>query len=131
MKIDRKTSQELAQQAFVNNSVAGGTVATQMHISEQDGGINISLNSPSLTEDNYHLELGLNTLTLYTSYGEGHTDDAGQPHRPTSARAFPIPSNVDRDEIEAVFEGNSLHIRLPFTNEKEVRRSIPIRTNYY
>ncbi len=132
MKIDRKISRQLAKQALVGNAIAGGSVGTQMKVEEKPEGITLHIVNPSLTEENYHLELNKGTLNLYTSYGEGRVDEEGNPHRPTAIQVFPIANMVNKEEIDAVFEDNTLKIHLPFypNNEDPKRREIPIRSRY-
>lgn len=132
MKIDRKLSKELAQKALVSSAIAGGSVATRMKVVEKKEGIVIHLKNASLNEENYHLELDNNKLVLYTLYGEGSPNpEGGLPYRATTVQVFPIAHIVDREEIDAVFEGGVLEIHLPFLpNREEENREIPIRSRY-
>ena len=132
MKIDHNISQELAQQAIINSEIAGGIAASQMEVKEEPQGVTITLKIPSLNEDNYHLELNNQGLVLYTLYGISEEEDALESsQRPAEVKVFPTPPNIDRDEIEAVFEGSKLQIFLPFkSGDEEENREIPIRSRY-
>lgn len=131
MKIDQALVTNLANTAVASSGVTGGATPSVMQAKEYKKGVEIIVKTASLTDESYRLEVKDNQLVLYTSYGVGGFDKDGNAQKPTTIRVFPIANQVNKEEIDALFEEGALHIFLPFQEGKEdTRQEIPIRTKY-
>lgn len=96
------------------NTISGGVVMTSMDLLQNQDGFVANVSTPTLGEENYHIEVQNNQLRLFVFLNDSlHTSDA-KAKVPSFFRVFPIPPFVDGEKIEAVFENNELKIYAPF-----------------
>ena len=115
MRPSQNITKELAQQAIIGSLIGGGVAQSEVIMEKTDEGLLLKVTTPSLQEDDYHLQIDRENLMVYSGFGEQIME------RPTFARMFPMPSKVDRDRVEAIFEAGTLKIFLPFLSEEDMK----------
>ena len=115
------------------NTIAGGTVATKVNVRKGDNRLIIQVNAPSINSDSFNIYVHGNQLVVYTTLSDvdemAHEDAHSSRHMaPLFNRTFNIPTTVDKEQIDAVFEDGRLKILLPFgANEDTPAKRIDIR----
>lgn len=100
------------------NTINGGVTMTTVEVGQNEEGVFVHLQNPSLGGENYHVELKPTHLTVFTTLEPADEfQDQEEENKvvvPTFIRNFPVPGNVDEDKIEATFENGVLTIFAPF-----------------
>lgn len=124
----KNISTQLARQGWLMNAMGGGVARTNIDVKHHDEGIELVIDTPSLSDTSYQLEVHQGTLVVYTSFGASDTELEGEKRNPTTVRKFPLMPQIAHDEIDAVFDDGKLHIYMPFLPGKpEAPRNIYIR----
>lgn len=96
------------------NTISGGVVMTSMDLLQNQEGFVANVSTPTLGEENYHIEVQNNQLRLFVFLNHSLYASDTNAKVPAFFRVFPIPPFVDGEKIEAVFENNELKIYAPF-----------------
>lgn len=108
----------LAKQANALNTLNGGVTATNVELREESNRYVARFYNIALKEENYHVEINNNSLTVYATLPESSDLDAESQEKkliiPCYIQTFPIPAFIDVSKIEARFEDDSLYVIAPF-----------------
>ena len=115
------------------NTISGGTVATKVNVKKANDHVVIQVNAPSINSDSFNIYVHGDQLVVYTTLSDvdevAHEETHSSRHMaPLFNRTFNIPTTVDKEQIDAVFEDGRLRIMLPFgANEDTPAKRIDIR----
>jgi len=104
----------------------------QLDISEIDDHIKITAELPGLDREDVNVNLVDDVLTI-SGEKKKEVEEEGENYYRTERtygafeRAVRLPSEIDADEVDAVFEKGVLTITLPKTEEMETRQQITVR----
>ncbi|MFA0963161.1 Hsp20/alpha crystallin family protein [Roseivirga sp. BDSF3-8] len=125
---------QIADFTDFSNTIGGGRVGVKFQVTEYDEYKHIEVKAPSVSAENMkvNIEDGALIIAATLSFnregeenGEFFTKEAKVPY---FFRVIPLDQNIDTGDIQAVHEGDTLHIKLTYKNEKrKTWRSIPIR----
>ncbi len=136
MEAQKNLFRELAEHALVSSVMGGGVAQSSVEFERTAEGIVMKVQTPSLNESNYHLQINLGNLLLYTVFNKPEGADIHEelPEgsvQPTFIRSFPISPKVDKLRIEAVYDEGMLKVLLPFLPEEKLKpRNIDIKKYY-
>lgn len=104
------------------NTIGGGVALTTVDIDKQSDHLTINISAPSMSSDAFNIFIRGNQLVVYSVLHEVDLfeDEAKQSARhmvPVFNRVFDIPSIVDADQIEALYEQGILKLHLPYTHD--------------
>ena len=127
MKSKIKIPNEILASIDFNNSLSGGSVEPTMQITEQDYAFEIDVKMPSLSPENFKIDIVENQLWLYTMQSVlNNTDKNG--FMPRTIGNMVLPEIVDREAITANYENKAWKITLPKDNDKKgFRKHIDIK----
>lgn len=114
----------IAPQLDLLNTLGGGIAQATMRVDQREKGVIVRVAAPSVQPDNFHVVLNNNHLTVYADYRHTPEDKLVAP---LFTRTMALPANLDQSRIDAVFEGNELHIRIPFQDPAAKQREINIK----
>lgn len=114
MKLSKNSLAGFGNQIDLANTINGGVTLTSFKIQQNEEGYIVTLQNPGFDQDNYHVELKADRLTVYTTLNDTTDTAAKKPIIPTFIRHLPVPASVDTDRIEAIFEEDYLKIIAPF-----------------
>lgn len=100
------------------NTLGGGTAQAAMQIDKREKGVVVRVAAPSVSPRNFHVVLNENVLTVYAEFRHSPTDALAAP---LFSRVLQLPAGLDRSRIDAVFEGQELHVRIPYQASPEPR----------
>jgi HSP20 family protein len=114
MKLDafKGMGEELALIGAIN----GGAVATSLQLMQADKQLIAEVHTPTLTEENYHIDITGNQLRLFVFK---YVPNGNDRKVPLFARIFPIPPFVDAEGIEAVYDDGLLRIIAPIREGRD------------
>ena len=101
-------------------------------LSETENDLRVSAELPGLTENDIHLDVDDETITLSGEKHEEQEEESGGRHwREISYGSFqreiPLPCRVDTSRVKATFKNGTLRVSLPKSEEdKARRRTVPI-----
>ena len=126
---NRELLRGLLKQTDYLNTANGGTSMTSFEFSKSEFNFVITIKSPSMSAEAFHIMLDYNQLTVYTVLdGFDDFEDDDLVKIPLFIRTFEVPSFVDIENIEAVYENEELSILLPFKSPQEnAHRMIDIK----
>lgn len=128
---NRELLRGLLKQTDYLNTANGGTSMTSFDLVRNDYSFVISVKSPAMPADVFNIMLDFNQLTIYTvlaGFDEFENDEDELVKIPIFIRTFEIPSFVDIENIEAIYENEELKVFLPFKSPQEnAHRSIDIK----
>lgn len=133
MEIQNNLFKQLAEEALMASVMGGGVAQSSVELEKTNDGVVMKVQTPSLNESNYHLQVNMGNLMLYTVFNKpkGANIYEEQPKnsvQPTFVRSFPISPKVDKSKIDAVYDEGMLKIFLPFLNEEKLKpRNIDIK----
>lgn len=134
MKVDKGLMKDIAQQALVGNAVTGGIAQSNFEITKTDEGLLLRLNTPSLDESAYRIQVAKGTLMLFTMFKSSFVDNTNeegeeeQEIQPAIIHNYPLPPKVNQDKIEAIFDHGELRVYLPFYQDGDLKpRNIDIQ----
>jgi HSP20 family protein len=127
---NKEDIEELLREVNLNNTVNGGTASTSINIIGSDEKLIIKVNAPGVKADAYNIILNFNKITISTWIKEGYEYKSFAYRTilvPLFVKTFDIPALVDLEKIEAIYEGGTLDVILPFKgNIDELQRVIPV-----
>jgi HSP20 family protein len=102
-------------------------------VSETENEIKVSAELPGLDEENVDVSLSPGVLTISGEKKEETKEERENYYRAERAygafrRAVPLPTEVDTDGAEAVFQKGVLTVTLPKTAETQERKKIAVQT---
>lgn len=128
MKFNKEILTEIANQIDLLNTINGGVSMTSVNIVQGEDNFTIKVKTPGINKYAYHVELNNNKLLIYTLLQVEKNDGAVQV--PSFVKYFPIPKDVNSDEIEAVYEGGELNVIVPFNSYNQGQNQRKIDINY-
>ncbi|WP_157638054.1 Hsp20/alpha crystallin family protein [Flexithrix dorotheae] len=111
MKTDKNISKLLTQNLNFLNGINGGVAMTTVEAESLESGILLNIQTPSLQEEHFEIELNENLLVIKTIFP--HLGENG-----FLTRTFPLIDKIDKAGIEASFEEGILKISLPYSSTK-------------
>lgn len=118
------------------NTLYGGSSMTTMDVQREDDRLVITLSAPGVSANSFNVLVEGNKLVLYTLLvgtpirQTDSLEEEAIPQRlavPMFLRVLDIPTFVDADQIEAVYESGKVLVLLPFKNEEHLHRRIDIK----
>lgn len=100
------------------NTLGGGVAQAAMRIDKREKGVVVRIAVPSVDPNNFHIVLNENVLTVYAEFRHSPDDELAAP---LFSRVLQLPKGLDLTRIDAVFEGQELHIRIPYQPNAEPR----------
>lgn len=125
MKVDSGLMKEIAQQAVFTAPLSGGVAQSDFEITRTDEGLLLKLNTPSLKQNAYHVQVVKGNLMLYTVFKSSLVENAEdsdeeQGVRPTFVHQYPLSPKINQDKIEAIFDHGELRVYLPFFSDDDM-----------
>ena len=114
MIIDKTLTKKLVAQAQSEISSFGGTVPTQLSLSEQEDGYLLCIHAPSVEAESYKVEVKKGHLIITSFIYFDHNKV------PRFVQAFPILPHVDSYGIEATYVDGELRIFAPFKGDNNL-----------
>lgn len=114
------------------NTLYGGSSQTTMKVEREDERLVINLTAPGVSANSFNVlvegsKLVLYTLLVHTSARQGDEANGQRLAVPMFLRVLDIPSFVDADQIEAVYDHGRVKVMLPFKDEETMHRRIDIK----
>jgi HSP20 family protein len=119
------------------NTLYGGSSMTTMDVQREEDRLVITLSAPGVNTSAFNVLVEGNKLVLYTllvsssnQLGNDSLDPDTIPQRlavPMFLRVLDIPTFVNADQIEAIYEEGQVMVLLPFKNEEQLHRRIDIK----
>lgn len=114
------------------NTLYGGSSQTTMKVEREDERLVIKLAAPGVSANAFNVlvegtKLVLYTLLVHTSARRGDEANGQRLAVPMFLRVLDIPSFVDADQIEAVYDHGQVKVMLPFKDEESLHRRIDIK----
>jgi HSP20 family molecular chaperone IbpA len=127
MKRKVKIPTEILANIDFNNTLAGGSVESNMQINEQNDFIEIDITIPTVSPDLFKVEIIDNNLMVYTMQAV-LTNTIKNGFMPRTIGNITLPHNIDREAISATYENKIWKITLPKNNEKNgFRKQVDIK----
>jgi HSP20 family protein len=117
MKFNKDLLTEIANQIDLINTINGGVSMTSVNIIQEADHYIIKVKTPGINKFAYHVELTNNKILIYTLLKVDKRDS--EVEVPSFIQYFPIPNEVNTDDIQADFEDGELKVKVPFNNEQE------------
>jgi HSP20 family protein len=104
-----------------------GAFSPQVDVTETDGQIKISAELPGLDDEDIDVSLSDDVLTISGEKKAEKEEEGENYYRAERSygafrRAIPLPSEVDADKVDAVFQKGVLTITLPKTGETKAKK---------
>ncbi|CAN5115686.1 hypothetical protein BH23BAC1_BH23BAC1_14030 [soil metagenome] len=128
MKFNKDLITEIANQIDLLNTINGGVSMTSVDIIQGEDNFTIKVKTPGINKYAYHVEISNNKLLIFTLLQVDKIE--GTVQVPSFVKYFPIPKDVDSDEIEAVYEDGVLKVIVPFNKDNLVQKQRKIDINY-
>lgn len=114
------------------NTLYGGSSQTIMKVEREDERLVINLTAPGVSANSFNVlvegsKLVLYTLLVHTSARQGDEENGQRLAVPMFLRVLDIPSFIDADQIEAVYDHGQVKVMLPFKDEESLHRRIDIK----
>ena len=114
----------IAPQLDLLNTLGGGIAQATMRIDKQEQGVVVHVAAPSVSPENFHVVLNENVLTVFAEFRHSPEDKTAAP---LFSRVLQLPAGLDLSRIDAVFEGQQLHVRIPYQAASPESREINIK----
>ncbi len=116
---------DFVHQIDTMNTIGGGVATTAVNIDKHTDNITIKIKAPTLSSESFNIFLQGNKLIVYSVLNDNNVlgdeeSDASKAARhmiPLFNEVFEIPSIVDRDQIDAVYEEDMLRVIMPFNGD--------------
>jgi HSP20 family protein len=128
MKFNKDILTEIANQIDLLITINGGVSMTSVDIVQGVDNFTIKVKTPGINKYAYQVEINNNKLLIYTLIQVERNEGAVQ--LPSFVKYFPIPKDVNFDEIEAVYEDGELKVIVPYNTENKVQNQRKIDINY-
>ena len=125
---DKALLRSLLQQGDLANTINGG--ASETYISAEKGNSNVVIKAfaAGVHSSDFKVTLNKNRLILSRHLNEAHQANGSERLLvPAFMRYFDLPSNVEKDGIEAYYEGGVLRVIVPMQREQDLNRDITIK----
>lgn len=136
MKAIENVFQGTGGQLDLLNTLYGGSSQATFNVDKADDKLVVRLKAPGVGPEAFNVLVEGNKLVLYTlltTRTESEDDDEEQEiHRlavPMFMRVLDIPTFVDSDQIDAVYEHGRVTVTLPFKDEEQLHRRIDIKNS--
>ncbi|MFC4792315.1 Hsp20/alpha crystallin family protein [Hymenobacter endophyticus] len=100
------------------NTLGGGIAQASLRVDKREKGVVVRIAAPSVSPNNFHVVLNENTLTVFAEFRHSPEDQLAAP---LFSRVLELPAGLDAARIDAVFEGQELHVRIPYQDNAEPR----------
>ncbi len=132
MKAIENVFQGTSGQVDLLNTLYGGSSQTTMNVEREDERLVITLSAPGVSANSFNVLVEGGKLVLYTLLvsSSKQTQEDGVNQRlavPMFLRVLDIPSFVDADQIEAIYEHGQVIVMLPFKDKEHLHRRIDIK----
>ncbi|GGG39012.1 Hsp20/alpha crystallin family protein [Hymenobacter glacieicola] len=122
--ISKDFIRNIAPQLDLLNTLGGGIAQATMRIDKQEKGVVVRVAAPSVSPEKFHVVLNNNVLTVFAEYRHSDEDKVAAP---LFTRTLTLPATLDLSRIDAVFQGQELHVRIPYHNAATEPREINIK----
>lgn len=123
---NKELLRSLLKKGDILNTINGGGILTHVQSFDKDYERVITIKAPSVPSESYSIVLNENDLIVFSVLTQGAEQNTPEELMavPRFMKVFKIPNTINREKIEAVFEGNELRLILPFKlgKERELRR---------
>jgi len=116
---------DFVHQIDTMNTIGGGAATTTVNIDKHVDNITITIKAPTLNSESFNIFLQGNKLIVYSVLNnndvlaeeESEARKAARHMIPLFNKVFDIPSIVDREQIDAVYEEGMLRVIMPFNGD--------------
>lgn len=122
--ISKDFIRNIVPQLDLLNTLGGGIAQAAMRIDKQEQGVVVHVAAPSVPPENFHVVLNENVLTVFAEFRHSPEDQLAAP---LFSRVLQLPAGLDLSRIDAVFEGQELHVRIPYLAASSKSREIDIK----
>lgn len=121
---DKAFLRDIAHQLDLFNTIGGGVSKTYVDIKKKKKSAVISFWAAGVTPESFKIVLHNNQLTVFSVL---QSQENPQLFAPLFNRTFLLPPQVDLSNIEAIFHGGSLKIKLPYYDSTNRPKEIQIK----
>jgi len=110
---------------FDNDNLWSGLTMPAVNISEDKSSYKVTMAAPGLKKDDFKVEVAENMITI-TSEKEENKEEKDKKYSrkeynySSFCRSFTLPKEVNKDKIEATYEGGILNLVIPKMAESKV-----------
>lgn len=128
---------DFVHQIDTMNTISGGVAATAVNIDKNTDNITIRINAPSMSSESFNIYLQGNQLVVYSVLNDDsvleneYARGAARHMVPVFNKVFEIPTIVDRDQIDAVYEEGLLKVIMPFSSDPSKMDIKKIQIRHY
>ena len=135
MKAIENVFQGTGGQLDLLNTLHGGSSQATFNVDKKDDKLVVRLKAPGVGPEAFNVLVEGNKLVLYTLLTtQNESDDNDKEEQdvqrlavPMFMRVLDIPTFVDSDQIDAVYEHGRVTVTLPFRDEEQLHRRIDIK----
>jgi HSP20 family protein len=135
MKAIENVFQGTGGQLDLLNTLHGGSSQSTFNVDKKDDKLVVRLKAPGVGPEAFNVLVEGNKLVLYTLLTtQNESDDNDEEEQdvqrlavPMFMRVLDIPTFVDSDQIDAVYEHGRVTVTLPFRDEEQLHRRIDIK----
>jgi HSP20 family protein len=129
--INRNLLKQLAHQFDLMNTINGGVSMTLVNVEDFENKTEIKISAPGVRIESFNLYLNNNQLMIFSVLPQDVQENYLPVAIPMFSRTFTLPTYVDEEKIEAIYEEDVLRIVLPFkAGLKDKIRKINIKYNF-
>ncbi len=136
MKAIENVFQGTGGQLDLLNTLHGGSSQATFKVDKEDDKLIVRLKAPGVGPEAFNVLVEGNKLVLYTLLTTLNDSDANDDEEavqrlavPMFMRVLDIPTFVDSDLIDAVYEHGRVTVTLPFKDEEQLHRRIDIKNS--
>lgn len=130
MKTNHNILKNFTNEIDLLNTINGGVSPVRTDVEEIENEMRIHLQAPSIQPESFEIVVHGSQLIVLSFLPDSFHQEADSEHSftiPLFRRVFDIPSFIDMERIEAVYENKTLQIHLPFKSEDQHQRRISIQ----
>lgn len=135
MKAIENVFQGTGGQLDLLNTLHGGSSQATFKVDKEDDKLIVRLKAPGVGPEAFNVLVEGNKLVLYTllttqNESDDNDDEEQEVQRlavPMFMRVLDIPTFVDSDQIDAIYEHGRVTVTLPFKDEEQLHRRIDIK----
>jgi HSP20 family protein len=110
---------------FDNDNLWTGTTMPAVNVIENKNSYKVTMAAPGLKKDDFKVEVVDNMVTISSEKEENREEKDEKYSRKeynysSFCRSFTLPKEVNKDKIEATYEGGILNLVIPKTTEAKV-----------
>lgn len=112
---NKEVLKSLLRQSEILNTINGGCAMTKVDTKEENGNLVIMIYAPTVKAEAYNIILNQNSLVVFSVLTLGTSESIPEElvNVPMFTRSFPLPKNVDEENIEAIHENGELRVIIP------------------